>query len=293
MTTCVLDLLLRIGSLLDAIKMSLFAFRTMCLDLRQVPSETAMIAKILNKKELVNFLSTAMNALTVAEDIIAKQADVILDSTHDSYHREKRIVECTDPLAASTPKGTSGNTCSILNVGTSSVENAPLDSSSTKPIKKSTTKTESMDRVPIDSFRDQPTKRSSAPETASTVIVGNKCCDRSTGSDEDFRVVEARAHKRRRRTRKVVTGCKPGIILGSCYKKMDIFLSRMGPDVSAKEVQDFCKNLLNDWCEVEILKSKFPALYSSFRITCYSRHKDTILDPNRWETGAIIRQFFR
>ena len=92
---------------------------------------------------------------------------------------------------------------------------------------------------------------------------------------------------------KIATGRKPGIILGSCYRKMDVFLSRMGPDVSAEQVQEFCKSLLDDWCEVETLSSKFPALYTALRITCYSRHNDKILDPDNWETGAIIRPFYR
>ena len=72
-----------------------------------------------------------------------------------------------------------------------------------------------------------------------------------------------------------------------------MFLSRMGPDVDAHQVKLFCETLLSDWCEVEALNAKFPDLYSSFKITCYSHHKDKILDPNSWETGALIRPFFR
>ena len=234
-----------------------------------MPSEVDMIPKNLKNKELASLLSTAMKALTVAENVIAKQADAILESTHEfgSYLHEKRISNSLpNQQIASTPIHAVAEVLPILNVEiNSSIESEPIDSSST------------------------PTSCGSAAKTASTMTTGN----RSTVSDDAFRVVESRTRRKRRRTTKVATGCKRGVVLGSCYRKMDVFLSRMGPEVSAEQVQDFCKGLLDDWCEVEMLKSKFPALYSSFRITCYTHHNEKILDPNNWETGALIRPFYR
>ena len=235
-----------------------------------MPAELATISKI-KTNDLAHLLATAMKALSEAEMVIAKQTDVILQSTHDIslYFREKHAFESLpDDRAVSTP-------------------NDPA------PVLLPMFKDENDLTIRNESSNTNPRSYSSAVKTASTKEDENLSSDRSTEADDVFRFAKARTQKKRRRTTKVANGCKRGIILGSCYRKMDVFVSRMGPDVTATEVQDFCKTMLADWCEVEMLNSKFPALYSSFRITCYSHQKEKILDPNNWETGAIIRQFYR
>ena len=234
---------------LDVIAMSLLDFRTLCAELKNVPCESDTISnKKLKYNDLANLLSTAMKALSEAETVIAKQADAILQSTHEIslYLREKHTAFNSLPIdmGISTPNDSAPVFLPLLKVEGN-------ESSNTKP-----------------------RSYASAVKTDSTKEYENLCCDRSTESNDVFRDVKARTHKKKRRTSNIATGCKRGIILGSCYRKMDVFLSRMGPDVSAEQVEDFCKSMLDDWCEVEMLNSKFPALYSSFRITCYSHQKN-------------------
>ena len=275
--------------------MSQVAFRTLFAELRNVPYGANMIPMKMKNKDLAQLLSTAMKALAEAENIIAKQADAILESSHQIslYLQEKCTSEfLPSQLVASTPNETIAKTLPIVRLeNNSSVESTRYDSSSTgTPSCSLAANTVSRESVPsVSSSKQSP----SAAKSVSTLTPGNTCPMRPAVSEDEFRLVRRRAHGKRRRMAKVATGCKRGIILGSCYRKMDVFLSRMGPEVSAEQVEDFCKDLLNDWCEVEALNARFPALYSSFRITCYTRHEEKILDPSNWEIGALIRPFFR
>ena len=252
-----------------------------------MPCEFDQISREFKNEDLAQVLSIAMRALSVAENVIAKQADAILQSTCEisSYLQEKRVSESLpSSLSTSTPKDTAVNFLPMRNliicpaVGSESSNEKHMSYASA---------------VGTASSIASPRTEVSTESTSSNVSsIASLRTDGSTESHDFFRAVKTR-RTRKRKTSKIATGCKQGIILGSCYRKMDVFLSRMGPDVTADQVQDFCKTLLADWCEVEMLNSKFPALYSSFKITCYSRHNDKILDPINWETGALIRPFYR
>ena len=63
--------------------MSLLAFRTLREELKYVPDECEdIVNKIVNKHTISGLLLTAMKALCLADEIIAKQADTILQSTN-------------------------------------------------------------------------------------------------------------------------------------------------------------------------------------------------------------------
>ena len=216
-------------------------------------------------------MSTAIKALNEAETVIAKQTDTILQTSYENSLclREKRSSEnVSKSLPTSTPKDKTAKFSPIM-------------------------KMKNIDTIANKSSNPEPSSYSSTVKAVSTEESRNVSPDRLNVSHDVLSEAKAHRQRKRRRASNITTGRKPGIILGSCFRKMDVFLSRMGPDVNAAQVQDFCKGLLNDCCEVEMLKSKFPALYSSFRITCYSRDRDKILDPDNWETGAIVRPFYR
>ena len=86
-------------SLLDLIAMSILTFRTLVAELKHVPSEAGPISKKIKNKELARLLSTSMKALAEAENVIAKQADAILQSTNEitSYIHEKRASDIVRP----------------------------------------------------------------------------------------------------------------------------------------------------------------------------------------------------
>ena len=56
-------------------------------------------------------------------------------------------------------------------------------------------------------------------------------------------------------------------------------------------MREFILELTRSDCEIEELKKTYPS-YCSFVITCDKQHEKTLLGPDEWETGIIIRLFF-
>ena len=74
--------------------------------------------------------------------------------------------------------------------------------------------------------------------------------------------------------------------------KCKIFVSRLDPEFPLEELCQFVQELTgNASCEIEKLKSRFPT-YASFVITCDRCYEKTLLDPDEWEQGIIIRPFY-
>ena len=90
-----------------------------------------------------------------------------------------------------------------------------------------------------------------------------------------------------------MTGSKAGNELGAVPRvlKCKIFVSRLSPDITADKVKEVTSEIINDSCDVEKLQTKFNT-YSSFCVTCDLKHRDKVLDPEMWEAGVLIRQFY-
>ena len=74
--------------------------------------------------------------------------------------------------------------------------------------------------------------------------------------------------------------------------KCKIFVSRLDPEFPLEELHEFVHELTgNASCEIEKLKSRFPT-YASYVITCDKCYEKTLLDPDEWEEGVIIRPFY-
>ena len=56
-------------------------------------------------------------------------------------------------------------------------------------------------------------------------------------------------------------------------------------------MKEYVKGLIGEDCDVEKLNSRFPS-YSSFVITCSKCHENTLLDPDEWEEGLLVRPFY-
>lgn len=108
--------------------------------------------------------------------------------------------------------------------------------------------------------------------------------------DSTWRTVQQR---KRRRNRNEVTGNRAGSELGvvTRVKKCAIFVSRLGPQITAEKVKAFVDQIISNSCEVEKLNTRYDS-YSSFRITCEEKYNDKVLDPDMWEEGVLIRKFF-
>ena len=109
---------------------------------------------------------------------------------------------------------------------------------------------------------------------------------------DDFTKVQSRRKRSRKRSNAVV-GRKTVACLGTRARasKFDLFVSRLGPNVTAAAVQEFCQAILCEDCEVSKLKTKYDS-YSSFKVTCNMWKRAEILNPDSWETGVLIRPFY-
>ena len=201
------------ASLLAVTTMSLLTFRAICEELKHVPCEADLIMKKFKNKDLAYLLSKAMRALSVAETVVAKQSDVIMQSNIEmsSFLHDKRVSESLPKgLTASTPKDDTAKFLPWLEV-------------------------EDCHAVEKKSSITTPISYSSAVKTASTEHKDGEtaCPGESMESHVVSSEVNTRTARKRKKMPKIATGCKRGIVLGSCYRKMDVFLSRMGPDVNA------------------------------------------------------------
>ena len=98
---------------------------------------------------------------------------------------------------------------------------------------------------------------------------------------------------RPRQSSKIKTGKKTGTSLKVVrpVKTSRIFISRLDPECPIEAVQEFVTTMTGNDCVVEKLKPKFPS-YSSFVITVNKEHEDTVLNPDEWEEGLILRPFY-
>ena len=92
----------------------------------------------------------------------------------------------------------------------------------------------------------------------------------------------------------------PGIIgtgnnkgeLKAIEKKVTIYVSRLHPDTTLDNVETFLKSSFPE-ANCEMGHSKYPANYSSFKITINENNYNHIMNPNIWPNGAYINRFFR
>ena len=96
----------------------------------------------------------------------------------------------------------------------------------------------------------------------------------------------------RKKSKPVITGTKRGTGLRavSQIKLTRVFVSRLLPDISVEVIREYVSGLVSDDFEIVKLKTRYPS-YSSFVITCDLKHRDTLLNPEEWEEGVLLRPF--
>ena len=72
---------------------------------------------------------------------------------------------------------------------------------------------------------------------------------------------------------------------------MCFFTSRLDPNVTVDNMNDYLSEMFGNEATVQKLESRLPYL-SSFVVTCDFNHKDALLNPEIWESGILVRNFF-
>ena len=274
--------------------------RNLCLDLSHIPEDEEEILEgylLINKYNAAGILAKAIKALRIANEIITKQSDTILESTKEvtlclkqfRIKNESNMHEVLPPTASK---------CSAHDIEVLSTENDNLcqDEKIINDPKVLTPECSVVSEKPIETLCAKTDLKciqsyASAADSAKKKLsddapIGNDIAD--TG----FQLVDLRRRKRKKRP-DVVIGRKLESRLGTCDRanKCSVFVSRLSPNAKISDINDFCKTMLGEDCSVEKLPTRYQT-YSSFKITCSRMMKNKIFNPDNWEAGIIIRPFY-
>lgn len=79
--------------------------------------------------------------------------------------------------------------------------------------------------------------------------------------------------------------------LKTVNKKEFLFVSRLDPSTKKEELVNYLKNKLNEDVVVEQLTSRYPALYSSFKIGISETNLQPAFTPSFWPNGVFVNKF--
>ena len=113
-----------------------------------------------------------------------------------------------------------------------------------------------------------------------------------TAVDDDLEDGFTLVSRRRRNNRSSFTGRKISTNLRSVQhaRTTRLFVSRLEPDVTANMLTDYIHELINDDCTVTRFTTRYPS-YSSFLVSFDMRHKDTVMNPDEWGEGVLVRRY--
>lgn len=81
-------------------------------------------------------------------------------------------------------------------------------------------------------------------------------------------------------------------IIKGVPKQIDLHVYRVKPNTSPEAMRDFLKNQFPEVI-CDPLESKYPSLYSSFRVRIYEKNLEKAMNPDVWPEDACIRRFFQ
>lgn len=97
-----------------------------------------------------------------------------------------------------------------------------------------------------------------------------------------------------RPTRKLVIGNSKNTsvnLIKAIQTTKAFHVSKLDPKTTETQLEDFLKQLVVE-PRVEAIKSKYPEIYSSFKITIKEADVPSILNPSNWPDGVIVNRFF-
>ena len=276
--------------------MSLEEFRSLYDELKYVPDDPDEILKTWGHgMGLASTLAKAVKALVAADSVIIRQADTIMESTAE-------VTKCLKEMRCSASKDgfLAKNDVKIELSAVSNVDDSVDDAESennsdnvvnNENICKNNEKDNNL--KPID-VEKSTTTEPHEPINFAMAVKSLKHSEDDVQNTANFGFVNVKARRRRKKSliSSAVIGRKPVSGSGLCTHVFDAFVSRLSPEVTAPELKKYCESTFNESFVVEKLQTKFPS-YASFRITGNVRKKSAVLDPNNWESGILIRPFYR
>ena len=75
------------------------------------------------------------------------------------------------------------------------------------------------------------------------------------------------------------------------FRPIEVFITRLSPDTENFQIAEFLKKDHNIDTVVERLTTRYDS-YSSFKIKTTTEHIKTVMNPETWPEGVLIRKFF-
>lgn len=110
--------------------------------------------------------------------------------------------------------------------------------------------------------------------------------------NEGFTLVTNMKRKKKNDSINKVYGKSESAPFKGVAKLGHLHVYRLEPTVTAGAVGDYLKNCGFTGVTCEGLQSKYPDVYSSFKISCPVDVIDKIKDPTLWPAGVVINKFF-
>lgn len=75
-------------------------------------------------------------------------------------------------------------------------------------------------------------------------------------------------------------------------KMSSLYISRIKPGTTTEQMQNFVRRNFTE-AQCELLQSRHPSFYSSFKITLYESSIGRAFVPDIWPQGALVDKFFQ
>lgn len=99
--------------------------------------------------------------------------------------------------------------------------------------------------------------------------------------------------RRKKTTIRTIHGSSNNAPLKGVPKLCHLHVYRLDPAVTSKDVLEYLQQKGFDSILCESMESKYPDIYSSFKVTCIADQLDAVKDPAIWPRGTCINTFFR
>lgn len=140
----------------------------------------------------------------------------------------------------------------------------------------------------------RPAKQSNARRGAHPAMQdGNARCESYNDNDNTDGAFIPVISRRQKRAPNVVVGSREtnGASLKAVPPVGYVHVYRLDPGTSEGAVGEYLKQFIPD-CKCEILNSKHPDVYSSFKITVPLNDVDKVMNPDVWPVGTRVNRYF-
>ncbi|KAJ3656835.1 hypothetical protein Zmor_015880 [Zophobas morio] len=173
----------------------------------------------------------------------------------------------------------------------------PLKNTNDKQQKKTQDSPSNQAKTPNQGDKDKKVKKTlrGYSELQEPVQDDNETLDNNKtlqNEDDNWNKVKSKK-KHHRESNKPITGCTvDNSTLKTVPRRSFIHVYRLNPSTTTKDIEDhLCMSNIRTF-GVEKLQSRYPDLYSSFKVTIDHKDQDVAMKPETWPPASCVNRFF-